>query len=71
MNYKKTIDGIRKQQAALRFNIEQISYDISTLPKDLGQLFEEHHSCVRKIRELDVLIEATQPWWRKFIGVRY
>lgn len=71
MNYKKTINDLRKQRAYYKYNMEQVLYDISTLPRDLGSLFEEHGIYLRKIKEIDELIEEAQPGWRKFLGVLY
>jgi len=71
MSYKKEIDRLREHKKIIEFNLKQISYDISTLPPDLNELFSEHHQETKRLRSIEDRIYKLQPAWRRWLGVLY
>ncbi len=71
MSYRKRITELRRLIEIYWYNTKQVENDIIHYKEFQFELLEEHNVYMDKIRQYEAKIEALQPWWRKFLGVRY
>lgn len=70
--YKKQIDSLRKNRKLILDNLDQICDDMMHLDKDeLDVLLYEHREYTWMLKDTERKIESLQPWWRKFLGIKY